>query len=821
MVVPTLTARDQGTSKMNLFLIAALLGPVAQAQPKPVVIGTHYTDVLAGLVVYRSAKNSVLLDFGWKGPDGVPRKGYKALVEAKVHFGAAAPDDSYHRISWLVGLTTVSYEWGLAGKDGAVGRLSATGPVEISPTIGPAWPGSKPKMFPIANTYTQQAGDLKVEFRPIGKSIPLMSGFGKTLYAYEVDASHPLLFSIGAGALVDPKKAGTILDAARKKYQAGRLWAEGDWGDFLSPIENQLGNTKIYSSESGRLAHIVSRGWCLPDGQVLFCWDSFFNGLLSSLEDPKMARNTVRAIIAEAPPAGFVPNFGGRGWGVSVDRSQPPVGSYCVWKMNQRDPDPAFLKDVYPKLLKWHNWWFAKQGPGKRPNRDGNGDGLLEWGSGTGDLQNAKFESGLDDSPMFDDGKMSGPNMTMDATDLNALWAMDAEYLARIADRIGKKSEATRLRKECAAMARRMDDLLWDDARGVYGYRYWTPKQATQDFVLTDVFKANGKPGLKGEYFQGRDLAGEAKVRQDTVINFNWSTGPMEGFGQKDFSIRWTADFVPPKSGPYVFEAASDDGCRIWLDGKKIVDGWSVHPSTKFESTPITLKAGDAHKFRMEYFQADGGAEVSLAVHRIVSEKPGVKFSPRLSPLNYYPLIVDAPSKQRARRALDLFFRPDQFGGKYVCPTISKSDSAYPLQGYWRGTVWGPTSYLTYQGLRRYATGSEMIDYAEKSVALFMKNWNADGSCHENFNSITGWGRSDPHYTWGALLCLVGMEQLCDTDADGRVLLNGNSGRHIKVHNLRIGGRLYDVVVEPQKAVLLQNGKPVAVARGKVAAIRL
>jgi len=364
-----------------------------------------------------------------------------------------------------------------------------------------------------------------------------------------------------------------------------------------------------------------------------------------------------------------------------------------------------------------------------------------------------------------------------------------------------------------------MDNLLWNDSIGAYCYRYWQPKYANED-IPVGAFSADGQPGFKGEYFHGRDLKGDAEVRHDAAIQFNWAKGPLDGFGANDYSVRWTADFIAPKAGPYEFEATSDDGCRVWLDDKKIIDGWSVHGSTTYDSPRIRFKAGEKHRFRMEYFQADGGAEATLAVHRIASDKPGIKFSPRISPLNFYPLMVDAPSKARARRTLDLFFRPDRFGGKTVCPTISRNDSAFPAQGYWRGTVWGPTSYLTYQGLRRYATDREMVDYAEKSVALFMKNWNEDGSCHENFNAITGWGRSDPHYTWGALLCLVGLEQLCDTDANGRIVLNGASGRHIKIHNLRIGGRLYDVTIEPNKAVLTQKGQVIAVARGKISYFR-
>ncbi len=210
-----------------------------------------------------------------------------------------------------------------------------------------------------------------------------------------------------------------------------------------------------------------------------------------------------------------------------------------------------------------------------------------------------------------------------------------------------------------------------------------------------------------------------------------------------------------------------------------------------------------------------------LAVERIEAGSPGQVFSSRLSPLNFYPMIVDAPSKDRGTRMLDLFFRPDRFGGNTICPTISRNDPAFPAQGYWRGTVWGPTSYLTFQGVRNYATGQQLDEYASKSVALFMKNWNADGTCHENFNAITGAGRSDPHYTWGALLCLLGLEELCDTTPDGQIQLNGASGRHIKIHNLRLNGRIFDLTIEPKSAKLTEQGKTIAVAQGKLINVKI
>jgi glycogen debranching enzyme len=168
-----------------------------------------------------------------------------------------------------------------------------------------------------------------------------------------------------------------------------------------------------------------------------------------------------------------------------------------------------------------------------------------------------------------------------------------------------------------------------------------------------------------------------------------------------------------------------------------------------------------------------------------------------------------------------LFDRDDKFGGEYVCPTISRDDPAYPAQGYWRGTIWGPTNYLFYQGLRRYGGDPERRAFARKSVALFMKNWNKDGTCHENFNGITGWGRSDPHYTWGALLCLIGLEELCDFEPNGQLRINGASGITAHVQNLLLLGKKYDLRLWPKKAVLSLNGKTIAIATGRPKYIRL
>ena len=150
---------------MNMF-IALLLAATPQTHPKPLIIGTHYTDSLVGLAVYQDAKHSLLLDFEWATVGGQFKRGYKALVDATVHFVEAAPDDTYHRIAWTVGTSTITYEWGLSGNAGAVGRLSSTGTIDIIPSFSPAWPRKIPDTASRDFATDHQVGGYTVIFKP-------------------------------------------------------------------------------------------------------------------------------------------------------------------------------------------------------------------------------------------------------------------------------------------------------------------------------------------------------------------------------------------------------------------------------------------------------------------------------------------------------------------------------------------------------------------------------------------------------------------------------------------------------------------------------
>ncbi len=267
-----------------------------------------------------------------------------------------------------------------------------------------------------------------------------------------------------------------------RKSEAERWEKRFDSPDLQSAFEGMwrsvIWNT-IYAPSISRPVTVVSRDWCV-DGNygdfVLFEWDTFFAALQSAPASRELAYANVRAVLSGVTERGFVPSIYCE-LGKSRDRSMLPVGSTVVLKLYERFGDKDFLAEVFAALLGWHDWWFSA--------RDGNGDGLLEWGSDpfpsphpqwqAHTLQAARYESGLDNSPMYDDVRFDQRANTMTQADvgLNSMYAADAWALARIAREIGDTAAASRLDAEHESMKRRINERLWSDSDGIYLNRGW------------------------------------------------------------------------------------------------------------------------------------------------------------------------------------------------------------------------------------------------------------------------------------------------------------------------------------------------------------
>lgn len=131
----------------------------------------------------------------------------------------------------------------------------------------------------------------------------------------------------------------------------------------------------------------------------------------------------------------------------------------------------------------------------------------------------------------------------------------------------------------------------------------------------------------RGEYFSNRNLEGTpALVRNDRAIDFNWGEGgPASGLPADNFSARWSRTF-PLADGRYRFTVQVDDGARLWVDGRLLLDQW-FEGSTRAFTAETDLAAGN-HTVRLEYLELGGGALVKLIWQR---EGEREVYNPRLT----------------------------------------------------------------------------------------------------------------------------------------------------------------------------------------------
>jgi hypothetical protein len=492
--------------------------------------------------------------------------------------------------------------------------------------------------------------------------------------------------------------ADEVLTQRQAAYEAKRVRTTGEFAEAAEMTANTAHWSVLYGPEQRRFFIVDSRRWCVPNLWFLAGNSAVMSAWAGALESQQLAQNTLVGILDEQLPNGMVPNMGGS-WFSTPNRSQDMYAAYSAWKIYTKYRDRAFLREVYPRIKAWHEWWFADRGDGQ-PRRDGNRDGLLEIGTdavapGTpqdppdsetyGNNAQAAYWESFDDSPMYSNAQ-KGPavhperygrephvrfvyktsTLNLDLVHVNALYALSADCLARIADELGHHDESAKFRAEYEQMKRRINVLLWDEKTGLYLNRVW---------------------------------------------------------------------------------------------------------------------------------DSDGGM-----------------FSYRKSAAHFTVLAAGIPDQRKADRIVkEHLLNPKEFWGEYVMPSISRDDPAFPEQYYWRGAIWPPMNYFTYEGLKRYGYDEVAAELVEKTYALVRSNWLSAGGVYEDYNSINGKG--DPggaqttiHYSWSASLPMLAVMELIDVEAWGGLRF-GSLGLKAKsgVKNVAIADAHYDVEAGPHTC-LWKNG---------------
>lgn len=172
---------------------------------------------------------------------------------------------------------------------------------------------------------------------------------------------------------------------------------------------------------------------------------------------PKIAKSLLNNFLSTQTEDGSVDSKPG----ISGHRGKflaAPLFATLAWQTYELDSDGSFLEEVYPKLLKFFQAWFA-------PEHDRDGDGAPEW--------DHILQTGFEENPLFDVWHPWSQGLDISLVHSPALHSMlyrEATSLIRMAEKLGRNDELSLLHEQ-ADRVRSNVHAGWNARTGFYGYR--------------------------------------------------------------------------------------------------------------------------------------------------------------------------------------------------------------------------------------------------------------------------------------------------------------------------------------------------------------
>ena len=217
--------------------------------------------------------------------------------------------------------------------------------------------------------------------------------------------------STGGSAPADVATMRAAIDAAAARQAAALAKWGAELSDVYEPMQTVIAWNTVFSPYEGVVTP-VSRGWDFGWGYVLFEWDNYFLAYMASLDTESLdvAYSNLIQLTLGRTMEGFVPNHVS-GPEKDVGITEPYVGARIVLSIFKRWGDAWVVDLIIDALLTWNDWlWRRRRGEGIFAGADGLAD-LMVLGSdpnfsafpvngGLNALQDARYESGLDNSPL-------------------------------------------------------------------------------------------------------------------------------------------------------------------------------------------------------------------------------------------------------------------------------------------------------------------------------------------------------------------------------------------------------------------------------------
>ena len=254
--------------------------------------------------------------------------------------------------------------------------------------------------------------------------------------------------------------------------------------ELKSIIENRKPQFKdsIYAQVLAKAHLTLQNNWRIPAGEIkheglfpsyhykwfngFWAWDSWKHAVGLSYYNTDLAKKQMKLMFDFQKEDGFIVDCVFRDTTIEKHNyrdTKPPLSVWAVAKIYEKDKDINFVKNMYPKLKLYHQFWYKK--------RDHDKDGLCEFGSTDGTLIAAKWESGMDNAIRFDNSKIlknseGAYSIDQESVDLNAYLYAEKIYLAKLATVLQNNDDAKLFTQEAEILKSKIQTQFYDENDG-------------------------------------------------------------------------------------------------------------------------------------------------------------------------------------------------------------------------------------------------------------------------------------------------------------------------------------------------------------------
>jgi len=250
----------------------------------------------------------------------------------------------------------------------------------------------------------------------------------------------------------------------------------------LSKNGNPDFKDSVYQQLRAKAVLTLQNNWRIPAGELKYAglfpsyhyiwfhgfwaWDSWKHAAALAQFNIPLAKEQIKTMYAFKDEKGFIADCVFRDTSIekhNYRNTKPPLSAWATWLVFEQDKDIDFLKELYPKIVNQHNWWYNF--------RDHDKDGICEYGSTDGKLKPAKWESGMDNAVRFDNSKLlknseGAWSINQESVDLNAYLFAEKMYLAEIAGILQKEEDVKHFKTATDALKSKIQNQFFDSASG-------------------------------------------------------------------------------------------------------------------------------------------------------------------------------------------------------------------------------------------------------------------------------------------------------------------------------------------------------------------